>query len=216
MTYSAPIPEASISPIEVLIADAAAGRPFILVDAEDRENEGDIVIPADAVTAEVIAFMAREARGLICLAITEDRARDLDLRPMVETNRSGLGTAFTVSIEAATGVTTGISASDRARTVAVAVAAGATPADIVSPGHIFPIVARPGGVLVRAGHTEAAVDIARLAGREPAGVICEIMKDDGTMARLPDLIVFARNHGLKIGTIADLIAYRDAEDLGHA
>nr|WP_324506303.1 3,4-dihydroxy-2-butanone-4-phosphate synthase [Brevundimonas sp.] len=213
MTYSAPIPEAAISPTEVLLQEAVAGRPFILVDAEDRENEGDVVIPADGVTPEIIAFMAREARGLICLTITQDRAATLGLRPMVETNRSGLGTAFTVSIEAATGVTTGISAADRAHTIATAITDGATSEEIVSPGHVFPIVARPGGVLARAGHTEAAVDIARLAGRDPSGVICEIMNDDGTMARLPELIVFARRHGLKIGTIADLIAYRTATEL---
>ncbi len=213
MTYSAPIPEAAISPTEVLLREAAAGRPFILVDAEDRENEGDVVIPADGVTPEIIAFMAREARGLICLTITQDRAATLGLRPMVETNRSGLGTAFTVSIEAATGVTTGISAADRAHTIATAITDGATLEEIVSPGHVFPIVARPGGVLARAGHTEAAVDIARLAGRDPSGVICEIMNDDGTMARLPELIAFARRHGLKIGTIADLIAYRTATEL---
>lgn len=211
MTYSAPIPEASISPTEVLLEEAAAGRPFILVDAEDRENEGDIVIPADAATSEVIAFMAREARGLICLAVTPERAEHLNLKPMAETNRSGMGTAFTVSIEAATGVTTGISAADRARTIAVAIAPAASADDLVSPGHMFPLVAKAGGVLSRAGHTEAAVDLARLAGRDPSGVICEIMNDDGTMARLPELIVFARKHGLKIGTIADLIAYRTAE-----
>jgi 3,4-dihydroxy 2-butanone 4-phosphate synthase/GTP cyclohydrolase II len=209
MTYSAPIPEASISPIEAIIAEAAAGRPFILVDAEDRENEGDVVIPASFATPEVIAFMAREARGLICLSITTERADRLNLKPMTDTNRSGLGTAFTVSIEAAEGVTTGISAGDRARTIAAAIAADARPDDIVSPGHMFPIVAQDGGVLTRPGHTEASVDIARLTGREPAGVICEIMNDDGTMARLPELIVFARKHGLKIGTIADLIAYRE-------
>lgn len=209
MTYSAPIPEASISPIEAIIAEAAAGRPFILVDAEDRENEGDVVIPAGFATPEVIAFMAREARGLICLAITAERAARLSLKPMVETNRSGLATAFTVSIEAAEGVTTGISAGDRARTIAAAIAADAKADDIVSPGHMFPIIARDGGVLTRPGHTEASVDIARLAGHEPAGLICEIMNDDGTMARLPELIVFARKHGLKIGTIADLIAYRE-------
>lgn len=213
MTYSAPIPEASISPIEAIIAEAAAGRPFILVDAEDRENEGDVVIPAGFATPEVIAFMAREARGLICLAITADRAERLNLKPMAETNRSGLGTAFTVSIEAAEGVTTGISAGDRARTIAAAIAPYAQAGDVVSPGHMFPIVARHGGVLARAGHTEASVDIARLAGHEPAGVICEIMNDDGTMARLPELIVFARRHGLKIGTIADLIAYREGGEL---
>ena len=210
MTYSAPIPEASISPIEAIIAEAAAGRAFILVDAEDRENEGDVVIPAAFATPDAIAFMAREARGLICLAVTAERAERLDLKPMTDTNRSGLGTAFTVSIEAAVGVTTGISAGDRARTIAAAIASEATADDLVSPGHMFPIVARDGGVLARAGHTEAAVDIARLAGHEPAGVICEIMNDDGTMARLPELVVFARKHGLKIGTIADLIAYREA------
>ena len=211
MTYSAPIPEASISPTEVLLEEAAAGRPFILVDAEDRENEGDVIIPADAATSEIIAFMAREARGLICLALTPERAAHLKLKPMAETNRSGMGTAFTVSIEAATGVTTGISAADRARTIAAAIAPDATADDVVSPGHMFPLVAQAGGVLARAGHTEAAVDLARLAGRDPSGVICEIMNDDGTMARLPELIVFARRHGLKIGTIADLIAYRSAE-----
>lgn len=211
MTYSAPIPEASISPIEAILAEAAAGRPFILVDAEDRENEGDVVIPADAATPEVIAFMAREARGLICLTVTAEWAARLNLKPMTDDNRSGLGTAFTVSIEAAEGVTTGISAADRARTIAAAIAPDASAADIVSPGHMFPIVAKDGGVLTRAGHTEASVDIARMAGRAPAGVICEIMNDDGTMARLPELIVFARKHGLKIGTIADLIAYREAE-----
>jgi 3,4-dihydroxy 2-butanone 4-phosphate synthase/GTP cyclohydrolase II len=210
MTYSAPIPEASISPIEAIIAEAAAGRPFILVDAEDRENEGDVVIPAAFATPDAIAFMAREARGLVCLAITAERAERLNLRPMTDTNRSGHSTAFTVSVEAAKGVTTGISAGDRARTIAAVIASEAIADDLVSPGHMFPIVARDGGVLARAGHTEAAVDIARLAGHEPAGVICEIMNDDGTMSRLPELIVFARKHGLKIGTIADLIAYREA------
>ena len=210
MTYSAPIPEASISPIEAIIAEAAAGRPFILVVAEDRENEGDVVIPAAFATPDAIAFMAREARGLVCLALTAERAERLGLKPMTDTNRSGHGTAFTVSIEAAEGVTTGISAGDRARTIAAAIAPDAAADDLVSPGHMFPIVARDGGVLTRAGHTEAAVDIARLAGHEPAGVICEIMNDDGTMSRLPELIVFARKHGLKIGTIADLIAYREA------
>jgi len=170
-----------------------------------------VVIPADAATPEMIAFMAREARGLICLTVTPERAARLNLKPMTDDNRSGMRTAFTVSIEAAEGVTTGISAADRARTIAAAIAADASAADIVSPGHMFPIVARDGGVLTRAGHTEASVDIARMAGRTPAGVICEIMNDDGTMARLPELIVFARRHGLKIGTIADLIAYREAE-----
>ncbi len=214
MTYSAPIPEASISPIEAILTEAAAGRPYILVDAEDRENEGDVVIPADAVTPEVIAFMAREARGLICLTMTPGRAEHLRLAPMVETNRSGMGTAFTVSIEAATGVTTGISAADRARTIMVAVSPTNQADDLVSPGHVFPIVARPGGVLERAGHTEASVEISRLAGRDASGVICEIINDDGTMARLPDLIDFARRHGLKIGTIADLIAYRQEQERG--
>lgn len=214
MTYSAPIPEASISPIEAILAEAASGRPYILVDAEDRENEGDVVIPADAVTPDMIAFMAREARGLICLTITPERAEHLRLAPMVEANRSGMGTAFTVSIEAATGVTTGISAADRARTIMAAVSPTARADDLVSPGHVFPIVARPGGVLERAGHTEASVEIARMAGRDPSGVICEIINDDGTMARLPDLIVFARRHGLKIGTIADLIAYRQEQESG--
>ena len=214
MTYSAPIPEASISPIEAILAEAASGRPYILVDAEDRENEGDVVIPADAVTPDMIAFMAREARGLICLTITPERAEHLRLTPMAETNRSGMGTAFTVSIEAATGVTTGISAADRTRTIMAAVSPTAQADDLVSPGHVFPIVARPGGVLERAGHTEASVEIARMAGRDPSGVICEIINDDGTMARLPDLIVFARRHGLKIGTIADLIAYRQDQESG--
>ena len=208
MTYSAPIPEASISPIEAIIAEAAAGRAFILVDAEDRENEGDVVIPAAFATPEAIAFMAREARGLVCLALTAERAERLGLKPMTDTNRSGHGTAFTVSIEAAEGVTTGISAGDRARTIAAAIAPDAAADDLVSPGHMFPIVDSEGGVLARAGHTEAAVDIARLAGLNPSGVICEIMNDDGTMARLPELIVYAQRHGLKIGTIADLIDWR--------
>ena len=197
-----------ISPIEEIIAEARAGRPYLLVDAEDRENEGDVIVPAAFATADAIAFMAKEARGLVCLALTADRATALDLRPMVETNRESLGTAFTVSVEAATGVTTGISAADRARTTAVAIDPASGPADLVSPGHMFPIVARDGGVLARAGHTEAAVDISRLAGLDPSGVICEVMNDDGTMARLPELLVFADRHGLKLGTIADLIAYR--------
>ncbi len=203
------VPDHPVSPIEEIIEEAVNGRPYILVDAEDRENEGDVVIPAQFATPERINFMARYARGLICLAIAEERALALRLAPMNGAqNRSGFGTAFTVSIEARDGVTTGISAHDRARTIAVAIDAGKGPEDIVSPGHVFPLVARPGGVLVRAGHTEAAVDIARLAGLMPAGVICEVMNDDGTMARLPDLVRFAREHGLKIGTIADLIAYR--------
>jgi 3,4-dihydroxy 2-butanone 4-phosphate synthase/GTP cyclohydrolase II len=199
---------AAISPIEEIIEDARNGRPYILVDAEDRENEGDIIIPAQFATPEQINFMAKHARGLICLSITGERARQLRLPPMASDNQSGHGTAFTISIEAREGVTTGISAHDRAHTVAVAVDATKGPDDIVSPGHVFPLVAKDGGVLVRAGHTEAAVDISRLAGLIPAGVICEIMKDDGSMARLPDLVAFAQLHHLKIGTIADLIAYR--------
>ncbi|MCA6230865.1 MAG: 3,4-dihydroxy-2-butanone-4-phosphate synthase [Phenylobacterium sp.] len=208
----APKPEAgdqsAISPIEDIIEDARNGRPYILVDAEDRENEGDVIIPAQFATPEQINFMAKHARGLICLSITGYRARQLRLPPMAVDNQSGHGTAFTVSIEAREGVTTGISAHDRAHTIAVAVDPTKGADEIVSPGHVFPLVARDGGVLVRAGHTEAAVDISRLAGLNPAGVICEIMKDDGSMARLPDLIAFAQTHGLKIGTIADLIAYR--------
>ena len=198
----------AISPIEDIIEDARNGRPYILVDAEDRENEGDVIIPAQFATPEQINFMARHARGLICLSISSERARQLRLPPMATDNQSGHGTAFTVSIEAREGVTTGISAHDRAHTIAVAVDPTKGPDDIVSPGHVFPLVARDGGVLVRAGHTEAAVDISRLAGLNPAGVICEIMKDDGSMARLPDLVAFAQLHGLKIGAIADLIAYR--------
>ncbi len=198
----------AISPIEDIIEDARNGRPYILVDAEDRENEGDVIIPAQFATPDQINFMARHARGLICLSISAERARQLRLSPMASDNRSGHGTAFTVSIEAREGVTTGISAHDRAHTIAVAVDPTKNADDIVSPGHVFPLVARDGGVMVRAGHTEAAVDISRLAGLNPAGVICEIMKDDGTMARLPDLVAFAQLHGLKIGAIADLIAYR--------
>lgn len=198
----------AISPIEDIIEDARNGRPYILVDAEDRENEGDVIIPAQFATPEQINFMAKHARGLICLSITAERARQLRLPPMSSDNQSGHGTAFTISIEAREGVTTGISAHDRARTIAVAVDPTKGVEDVVSPGHVFPLVARDGGVLVRAGHTEAAVDISRMAGLNPAGVICEIMKDDGSMARLPDLVGFAQLHGLKIGTIADLIAYR--------
>ncbi len=200
--------DSPISPIEDILEDARNGRPYILVDAEDRENEGDIIIPAQFATPDQINFMARHARGLICLAITAERARALRLPPMAAENRTSMGTAFTVSIEAREGVTTGISAADRARTVQVAVDPMKGADDIVSPGHVFPLVARDGGVLVRTGHTEAAVDISRMAGLTPAGVICEIMNDDGTMARLPDLVAFAQLHGLKIGTIADLIAYR--------
>ncbi len=200
--------DSPISPIEDILEDARNGRPYILVDAEDRENEGDVIIPAQFATPDQINFMARHARGLICLAITSERARALRLPPMAADNRTSMGTAFTVSIEAREGVTTGISAADRARTVQVAVDPMKGADDIVSPGHVFPLVARDGGVLVRTGHTEAAVDISRMAGLHPAGVICEIMNDDGTMARLPDLVAFAQLHGLKIGTIADLIAYR--------
>ena len=198
----------AISPIEEIIEDARNGRAYILVDAEDRENEGDVIIPAQFATPEQINFMAKHARGLICLSITAERARQLRLPPMATDNQSGHGTAFTVSVEAREGVTTGISAHDRAHTIAVAVDPTKGPDDIVSPGHVFPLVAKDGGVLVRAGHTEAAVDISRMAGLNPAGVICEVMKDDGSMARLPDLVAFAQLHGLKIGTIADLIAYR--------
>ena len=200
--------ESAISPIEDIIEDARNGRPYILVDAEDRENEGDVIIPAQFATPDQINFMAKHARGLICLSITAERARALRLPPMAIDNQSGHGTAFTVSVEAREGVTTGISAQDRAHTIAVAVDPTKGADEIVSPGHVFPLVAKDGGVLVRAGHTEAAVDISRMAGLNPAGVICEIMKDDGSMARLPDLISFAQLHGLKIGTIADLIAYR--------
>jgi len=198
----------SISRTEEIIADIKAGKMVILVDEEDRENEGDLLLAADFVTPEKINFMARFARGLICLTLTEETCRALQLAPMAQDNRSSHGTAFTVSIEAATGVTTGISAHDRSRTVQAAVARGAKPEDIVQPGHVFPIAAQPGGVLVRAGHTEAGCDLTALAGLTPAAVICEIMKDDGSMARLPDLIEFGKQHGLKIGTIADLIHFR--------
>jgi len=198
----------SIAPVPELVAEIAAGRMVILVDEEDRENEGDVVLAADHVSADAINFMARHARGLICLTLTRERCERLQLPPMAARNGTAHGTAFTVSIEAASGVTTGISAADRARTVAVAVARDARPSDLVQPGHIFPLQAQDGGVLMRAGHTEAGCDLAALAGLTPAAVICEIMKDDGTMARLPDLAVFAREHGLKIGTIADLIGHR--------
>lgn len=194
--------------IDTIIADAAAGRMFILVDDEDRENEGDLVISAQMATAESINFMAKYGRGLICLALTEQRVRDLQLPLMAHKNQTRHQTAFTVSIEARKGVTTGISAADRARTIAVAIDPNSGPEAIGSPGHVFPLKARDGGVLVRAGHTEAAVDVARLAGLNPSGVICEIMNDDGSMARLPDLIEFAKKHQLNIATIADLIAYR--------
>jgi len=208
MQLAANMNDSPISPIEDILEDARNGKPYILVDAEDRENEGDIIIPAQFATPDQINFMARHARGLICLAITSERARQLRLPPMAAENRTSMGTAFTVSIEAREGVTTGISAADRARTVQVASDPTRGADDIVSPGHVFPLVARDGGVLVRTGHTEAAVDISRMAGLTPAGVICEIMNDDGSMARMPDLVAFAQLHGLKIGTIADLIAYR--------
>ena len=201
-----------ISPIEQIIDDARNGRMFVLVDHEDRENEGDLVIPAQMATPEAINFMARYGRGLICLAMTSERVDSLGLQLMSSYNSSRHETAFTISIEAREGVTTGISAHDRAHTVAVAIDAGKTAADIATPGHVFPLRARDGGVLVRAGHTEAAVDISRLAGLNPSGVICEIMNEDGSMARLPDLVGFAQLHGLKIGTISDLISYRRRND----
>mgnify|MGYP000895658162 CR=1 FL=1 len=201
-----------ISPVSELVAELAAGRMIILVDEEDRENEGDLVLAADHVTPEAINFMAKFGRGLICLTLTRERCERLQLPPMATRNGTKHGTAFTVSIEAATGVTTGISAADRARTVQAAVARHAEPRDLVQPGHIFPLQAQDGGVLMRAGHTEAGCDFARMAGLEPAAVICEIMKDDGTMARLPDLELFAQEHGLKIGTIADLIEHRSRNE----
>lgn len=202
----------AISPITEIIADISAGRTVILVDEEERENEGDLVMAAEFVTPEAVNFMARYGRGLICLTLTEEKCRQLNLPLMVATNRSPLGTNFTVSIEAAEGVTTGISAADRARTVQAAIRADAGPRDIVQPGHIFPLMAQDGGVLVRAGHTEAGCDLARLGGLMPAAVICEILREDGEMARLPDLEVFAAQHGLKIGTIADLIHYRSSTE----
>ncbi|MBX9794078.1 MAG: 3,4-dihydroxy-2-butanone-4-phosphate synthase [Burkholderiaceae bacterium] len=202
----------AISPIPELLTELAAGRMVILVDEEDRENEGDLVVAAEHVTAETINFMARFGRGLICLTLTRERCERLQLPPMTSRNGAQHGTAFTVSIEAATGVTTGISAADRARTVQAAVARDAQPGDLVQPGHIFPLQAQDGGVLMRAGHTEAGCDLSAMAGLSPASVICEIMNDDGTMARLPDLEVFAQQHGLKIGTIADLIEYRSRNE----
>lgn len=201
-----------LSSIEDIIDDARNGRMFILVDDEERENEGDLVIPAQMGTPEAVNFMAKFGRGLICLSLTRDRLLHLDLPLMAQRNSSRHQTAFTVSIEAREGVTTGISASDRARTISVAIDPLKGQDDIVCPGHIFPLEAREGGVLVRAGHTEAAIDVARLAGLNPSGVICEIMNEDGTMARLPDLIKFAQFHGLRIGTIADLISYRLKND----
>jgi len=217
MTYDSPGPvetdwSDAISTVEEIIEDARNGRMFLLVDHEDRENEGDLVIPAQMATPEAINFMALHGRGLICLALPGTRIDALGLPLMAPTNSSRHETAFTVSIEAREGVTTGISAHDRARTVSVAIDPTKTAADIATPGHVFPLRAREGGVLVRAGHTEAAVDVARLAGLNPSGVICEVMKEDGSMARLPDLVAFAQRHGLKIGTISDLIAYRRRHD----
>jgi len=198
----------NLSPIEDIIEEARSGKMFILIDDEARENEGDLVIPAQFATPEAVNFMAKHGRGLICLTLTQARVSQLGLNLMSRENNSRHQTAFTVSIEAREGVTTGISAADRAHTIQVAIDPSKTARDIASPGHIFPLVAKDGGVLVRAGHTEAAVDISRLAGLNPSGVICEIMNDDGTMARLPDLITFAQTHDLKIATIADLISYR--------
>ena len=201
-----------LATIEEIIDEARNGRMFVLVDDEDRENEGDLVVPAQMATPSAINFMATHGKGLICLAMTRARCDQLQLEPMSRNNRESMQTAFTTSIEAREGVTTGISAGDRARTISVAIDASHGPDDIVTPGHVFPLVARDGGVLVRAGHTEAAVDISRLAGLNPSGVICEIMNEDGTMARLEDLVAFARRHDLKIGTIRDLIAYRRKHD----
>ncbi|MCU6455133.1 3,4-dihydroxy-2-butanone-4-phosphate synthase [Sphingomonas sp. A2-49] len=206
------IRHAFLSSPEEIIDEARNGRMFILIDDEDRENEGDLVIPAQMATPEKINFMARHGRGLICLALTRKRVDELGLKLMSRNNGTRYETAFTTSIEARDGVTTGISAADRARTVAVAIDSSKSPDEIVTPGHVFPLVARDGGVLVRTGHTEAAVDVSRLAGLNPSGVICEIMNDDGTMARLDDLVTFAQFHNLKIGTIRDLIAYRRRYD----
>jgi 3,4-dihydroxy 2-butanone 4-phosphate synthase/GTP cyclohydrolase II len=203
---------AAISPVAEVIAAIRAGEIVILVDDEDRENEGDLVFAAEFVSAEKVNFLAKHGRGLICMPITEEHAARLGLKPMVEQNRSRHGTNFTVSIEAAEGIATGISAHDRALTIKVATAKDASADDIVQPGHVFPLVAHPGGVLVRAGHTEACCDLARLAGLQPAAVLCEIMRDDGTMARLPDLVQFAAEHQLKIGTIADLIEHRSRNE----
>ncbi len=201
-----------ISSIDEVIEDLRNGRMVVLVDAEDRENEGDLVIPAQMATPDAINFMAKHGRGLICLTLTDARAEQLRLDPMARTNRAGMGTAFTVSIEAREGITTGISAADRSHTIRTAIDPSKDHRDIVSPGHVFPLVAREGGTLMRAGHTEASVDLARMAGLTPAAVICEIMNDDGTMARMPDLVAFAQRHGLKIGTIEDLVAHRLKND----
>jgi len=202
----------SLAPIEEIVAELKAGRMVILVDEEDRENEGDLVMAAEHVTPEAINFMVKHARGLVCLTLTDARCRQLGLKQMVSDNQTPHGTAFTISIEAAEGVTTGISAADRAITIQAAVAKNAEPTDIIQPGHIFPLRAQPGGVLVRAGHTEAGCDLVGMAGLVPASVICEILKEDGTMARLPDLLEFSKEHGLKIGAIADLIHYRAANE----
>jgi 3,4-dihydroxy 2-butanone 4-phosphate synthase / GTP cyclohydrolase II len=201
-----------LAPTEEIIAELRAGRMVILVDEEDRENEGDLVLAADHVTAEAVNFMAKYGRGLICLTLTRERCQQLNLPLMVRDNGTSMGTNFTVSIEAATGVTTGISAADRALTIQTAVAPNAKPSDLVQPGHIFPLMAQPGGVLIRSGHTEAGCDLAAMAGCSPTSVICEIMKDDGSMARLPDLLKFAQEHQLKIGSIADLIQYRSQHE----
>jgi len=202
----------TLASTEEIIADLRAGKMVILVDEEDRENEGDLVLAADHVTADAVNFMAKHGRGLICLTLTRERCQQLNLPLMVRDNGTSMGTNFTVSIEAASGVTTGISAADRALTIKTAVAPNAKPADLVQPGHIFPLMAQPGGVLIRSGHTEAGCDLAAMAGCSPTSVICEIMKDDGSMARLPDLLVFAKEHQLKIGSIADLIQYRSQHE----
>ena len=212
LTKSQAMSKSAISPIVDIIEDARNGKMFILVDAEDRENEGDLIIPSQMATPEAINYMVMHGRGLVCMSLTGERAEQLGLEMMVRHNQERLQTAFTVSIEAREGVTTGISAHDRSHTIAVAIDPTKDHQDIVKPGHVFPLVAREGGVLVRAGHTEAAVDISRLAGLYPSGVICEIMNDDGSMSRLDDLIPFAKRHGLKIGTIADLIEYRRKYD----
>ena len=202
----------TLASTEEIIAELRAGKMVILVDEEDRENEGDLVLAADHVTAEAVNFMAKHGRGLICLTLTRERCQQLNLPLMVRDNGTSMGTNFTVSIEAASGVTTGISAADRALTIKTAVALNAKPSDLVQPGHIFPLMAQPGGVLIRSGHTEAGCDLAAMAGCSPTSVICEIMKDDGSMARLPDLLEFAQEHQLKIGSIADLIQYRSQHE----
>ena len=202
----------TLSTTEEIVAELRAGRMIVLVDEEDRENEGDLVIAADYVTPEAVNFMAKHGRGLICLTLTRERCQQLNLPLMVRDNGTSMGTNFTVSIEAASGVTTGISAADRAHTIKTAVAANAKPNDLIQPGHIFPLMAQPGGVLIRSGHTEAGCDLSAMAGCSPTSVICEIMKDDGSMARLPDLLKFAKEHRLKIGSIADLIQYRSQHE----